>query len=129
MDAWDSWPSRRAGRAQVQGKYLKYMSDFDRMLRVAAKTAKSPHVSFLAGDQLSFADICLFDAIEAIEAYGIASAETRAEKFPHCDRLFKHVLSLPKISAYLKERAVKHPRFTLGPFAKSQVPLPVQVGQ
>ncbi len=98
---WHRW-----GKAR---DYAKWMGTYERWLRVkasgAAPSAAAP--TFLAGDALSFADVCLFDCLEAVEGVGFFSRDDRL-LYPYVCALVDHVGDIPTVAAYLAERA---PRF------------------
>jgi len=85
------------------------MDTYERWLRGAnrefSEGEKDPlQVAFLAGGALSFADICLFDCIQAIEEVGYFSPEDRIASYPLVTALYDHVGNIPAVSNYMAAR-------------------------
>ena len=95
--------------------YRHWMSTFERWLRT--RTAQ-PHananaesddaVTFLAGDALSFADVCLYDCVQAVEEVGYFTPDDRTTLYPKLSALVALVAQLPSIAEYVAKRP---PRF------------------
>ena len=62
---------------------------------------------WIAGGKRSFADVCLFDCVEAVEGVGFFSCSDRVT-YPYVNALVEHFSALPAVRAYLDARP---PRF------------------
>lgn len=89
-------------RWRLREKYDHWMGTYERWLRNSKPG--SAEVAFLAGEAMSFADVCLFDCIEGVEDCGYFSEADRLSKYPLVSRLYSHVGDLPAVSKYIASR-------------------------